>query len=45
MLSEMRDDNHTAEDDLDRMEYEDVQGKDVILGRVMDQINPFWQVF
>jgi acetoin utilization deacetylase AcuC-like enzyme len=45
MLGEMRGDTHTSEHDLDRLEYEADQGKDVIIRRVMDQINPFWQVF
>ncbi|MFA6412740.1 MAG: histone deacetylase, partial [Syntrophales bacterium] len=45
MLGEMRGDTHTPEDYLDRMEYEADQGKDVIIRRVMDQINPFWQIF
>ena len=45
MLREMRGDTHVSEDDLDRMEYEADQGKDQILRRVEEEINPFWQVF
>jgi acetoin utilization deacetylase AcuC-like enzyme len=45
VLQEMRGDTHASEDVLDRMEYEADQGKDVIVRRVMDQINPLWQIF
>jgi len=44
-LREMRGDTRASEDDLYRMEYEAEQGKDQILRRVADQINPVWQVF
>jgi len=45
VLREMRGDTRVSEDDLYRMEYEAEQGKDQILRRVADQINPVWQVF
>ncbi len=45
VLREMRGETHAAEDDLYRMEYEADQGKDQILRRVADQLNPYWQVF
>jgi acetoin utilization deacetylase AcuC-like enzyme len=45
VLQEMRDDTHFAEDDLERLEYEADQGKDQTIRRVMEQIDPVWQVF
>ncbi|MDI9571387.1 MAG: histone deacetylase [Pseudomonadota bacterium] len=45
VLKEMRGDTRATEDDLYRMEYEAEQGKDQILRRVAEQIDPFWQVF
>lgn len=45
VLREMGGETHAAEDDLYRMEYEADQGKDQILRRVADQLNPVWQVF
>ncbi|HNY73127.1 MAG TPA: histone deacetylase [Syntrophales bacterium] len=45
VLREMRGDTRASEDDLYRMEYEAEQGKDQILRRVTEQINPVWQVF
>jgi len=45
VLREMRGETQASEDDLYRMEYEAEQGKDQILRRVSDQINPVWKVF
>lgn len=45
VLNEMRDDSHFSEDNLDRLEYEADQGKDQTIRRVMEHIDPIWNVF
>ncbi|MDQ5984761.1 MAG: Histone deacetylase-like amidohydrolase [Syntrophus sp. SKADARSKE-3] len=45
VLNEMHDDTHYSEDNLDRLEYEADQGKDQTIRRVMEQVEPVWQVF
>lgn len=45
VLQEMRDDTHFSEDDLDRLEYEADQSKDQTIRRVMEHIDPIWNVF
>jgi len=45
MLNELRDDTHVSEETLAQMEKEEDSRIDSLIKRVMDQIDPFWQVF
>jgi len=45
VLREMRDETHFSENNLDRLEYEADQSKDQTIRRVMEQIDPFWQIY
>ena len=45
VLNEMRDDTHVSEDTLTHMENDADSRIDALLEQVMDQIDPFWQVF